>query len=59
MKMRDTQGFVLQNAAVTAESSTASIDGCTGVMMLGVSINGEKPRDITYPGEKSTPVISN
>lgn len=59
MKMRDTQGFVLQNAAVTAEASTASIDGCTGVMMLGVSINGEKPRDITYPGEKSTPVISN
>jgi polygalacturonase len=59
MKMRDTQGFVLQNAAVTAEASTASIDGCTAVMMLGVSINGEKPRDITYPGEKSTPVISN
>lgn len=58
MKMRDTQGFVLQDATITAEDPTASIDGCTGVMMLGVIINGQRPKDITYPGEKSTLVLS-
>ena len=57
VKMRDVQGFVLKDADITAKDATASIDGCTGVMMLGVKVNGQIPKDITYPGEKSTKVI--
>ena len=59
MKMRDVQGFVLKDADITAKDATASIDGCTGVMMLNVLVNGQNPKDITYPGEKSTKVIVN
>lgn len=57
MKMRDTQGFVLKKAEITAKDATASIDGCTGVMMLDVTVNGQQPRDIIYPGLPSTKAI--
>ena len=57
MKMRDTQGFVLKNAEITAKDAIASMNGCTGVMMLDVKVNDKAPEKITYSGEKSTPVI--
>ena len=57
MKMRDLQGFVLKNAEISSTEETASVDGCTGIMMLGVQVNGKQIQNITYPGEKSTQVI--
>ena len=57
MKMRDVQGFVLKDACITAADPTASIDGCTATMMLGVTVNGQEPQQFAYPGTKSTPVM--
>ena len=57
VKMRDVQGFVLKDADIITKDATASIDGCTGVMMLGAKVNGQMPKDISYQGEKSTKVI--
>lgn len=58
IKMRDTQGFVLKDADITAKDPTASIDGCTGVMLLDVNVNGKEPQHVIYPGEPSTPIIT-
>ena len=55
--MRDVQAFVLQDAVITATDTTASIDGCTGVMMLNTQLNGRAPATFVYPGIRSTPVM--
>ena len=44
MKMRDVQGFVLNDACITASDPAASIEGCHSIMMLDVNLNGEKIR---------------
>ena len=56
--MRDVQAFVLQDAVIDATDTTASIDGCTGVMMLSTQLNGRAPAAFVYPGVPSTPVMA-
>lgn len=56
-KIRDVESFVIQNAEITADNTEVYIDGTTGIMMLNVNVNGRKPENIKYNGEKSTRVI--
>lgn len=57
MTMSDVDGFVIHNANITAKDDTAEIDGCSSVMMLNTKINGQKPRNISYHGSETLPVI--
>ena len=53
MKMRDVQGFVLNDACITASDPTASIEGCNSIIMLDVNLNGEKIRSLYLPNALS------
>ena len=55
--MRDVNAFVMQDASITATEAIASIDGCTGIMMLNTMVNGIPPASFVYPGVSSTPVM--
>ena len=57
MKMRDVNAFVMQDADIVATDPAGTVDGCTGIMLLNTSVNGQQPKDIKLTGEKSTQII--
>lgn len=57
MFMRDTESFTLKDADVEASDPSATIDGCSGVMMLGVMVNGRRFDSMSCSLVRSTPVV--
>ena len=53
MKLRDVQGFVLNDACITASDPSSSIEGCSSIIMLDVNLNGEKIRSLYLPNALS------
>jgi hypothetical protein len=58
IRLRDVHSFVLQNIDIKTPNDEARIDGCNGIMLLDVNVNGQPATHITYEGEPSLPVIS-
>jgi len=58
-RLRDVQSFVLSNIALNVENTEARVDGCEGIIFTNTLLNGERPNNITYEGEKSTIIINN
>lgn len=53
--LQDVQSLVVSNSKITAADYSATIDGCSGIMLLGVST--PKPIKWNYTGYTSLPVI--
>lgn len=58
MKMCDVEGFVIHNACIDATDTTASIDGCSAVMLIDTKVNGQTPQNIIHSSMASTPIIT-
>ncbi|MBQ8487288.1 MAG: family 43 glycosylhydrolase [Prevotella sp.] len=57
LRLRDVNGFVMDDVDVAVENTEARIDGCQGTMFINTRLNGQALADIKYEGEKSTNVI--
>lgn len=57
LRLRDVSGFVIENACITADNPAGEVDGCTGVMLLNVKVNGQAPMNLKYEGLPSTNVM--
>ena len=59
MRLRDIHSFVLDDVDVQVDNDEVRIDGCEGIMLIDTKVNGEKPKNMKYEGEKATTVITN
>ena len=57
VRLRDVDGFVLDNVCLETAQTQARIDGCRATVFAGVTLNGKLPDNVKYEGEPSTRVI--